>query len=57
MYIDIISIIVGALVMTGCVLWRLFNHESKECLISSIITFLIGLGLLISGIIFYRIKT
>lgn len=57
MYIDIISIIVGALVMTGCILWGLTHHESKECLISSIVTFLIGLGLLISGIIFYYIKS
>ena len=56
MYLDIIAIIVGALIMTGCVLWRLFNKESKDCLISSIIAFLVGMALVISGIIFYNIK-
>lgn len=57
MYIDIIAIIVGMLMMTGCIIWRLFHRESKECIAASITAFLIGLALVISGIIFYNIKT
>lgn len=57
MYIDIIAIIVGMLMITGCIIWRLFHRESKECIAASITAFLIGLALVISGIIFYNIKT
>ena len=57
MYIDIISIIVGALIMTGCIVWKLTTKESKDCLVASIVAFLIGLALVISGIVFYNIKS
>ena len=56
MYLDIISIIVGALIMTGCIVWKLTTKESKDCLVASIVAFLIGLALVISGIVFYHIK-
>lgn len=57
MYIDIIAIIVGMLMITGCVIWKLSHRESKDCIAASITAFLIGLALVISGIIFYHIKS
>ena len=57
MYIDIISIVVGMLIMTGCIVWKLTTKETKDCLVASIVAFLIGLALVISGIVFYCIKS
>ena len=56
-YIDIISVVIGMLMMTGCILWKLTTKESKDCLVASIIAFLIGLALVVSGIWFYCINS
>ena len=57
MYLDIISIVVGMLMITGCVLWNITNKASKDCLIASIVALLIGLVLVASGVVFYCIKS
>lgn len=54
--IHILTIILGLLVCTGCVLYGLFNKETNECRFTSVISFVIGLILVISGIAFCIFK-
>ena len=56
MIFHILAIIIGALICTGCILYGLFNKETNECRFATFISFVIGLILLISGIVFVIFK-
>ena len=51
MILHILAIIIGALICTGCIIYGLFNKETNECKFATVISFLIGLILVITGIV------
>ena len=54
--VHILAIIFGMLVCTGCVIYGLFNKETNECRFATVISFLIGVIMVVSGIVFMIFK-
>lgn len=50
MIVHILAIVIGALICTGCIICGLFNKETNECKFATVISFLIGLILVITGV-------
>ena len=52
----ILSIIIGALICTGCIIWKLVYKETKTCELVSMAAYIIGSLLFAFGIVSYFSK-